>query len=191
LQNNSLLGKLGENAKLFFQPSIIMKEKSIRRKVMESKKLVIFQANQEEYGVSVEHVVSIEKLDIVTPIPDMPVYMKGLMKVRNELIPVLDTKQILFRNPMELTEKSRVIVVQTTELSVALLVEEAKEILDVQKESIKPLSSIAGNGSNYISGMVNLEKRLIAMIEPGKLVDGLKEMDAIKEEMEKQLATQE
>jgi purine-binding chemotaxis protein CheW len=168
-----------------------MKEKSIRRKVMESKKLVIFQANQEEYGVSVEYVISIEKLDIVTPIPDMPVYMKGLMKVRNELIPVLDTKQILFRNPMELTEKSRVIVVQTTELSVALLVEEAKEILDVQKESIKPLSSIAGNGSNYISGMVNLEKRLIAMIEPGKLVDGLKEMDAIKEEMEKQLATQE
>lgn len=158
---------------------------------MESKKLVIFQANQEEYGVSVEYVISIEKLDIVTPIPDMPVYMKGLMKVRNELIPVLDTKQILFRNPTELTDKSRVIVVQTTELSVALLVEDAKEILDVQMESIKPLSSIAGNGSNYISGMVNLDKRLIAMIEPGKLVDGLKEMDAIKEEMEKQLAAKE
>jgi purine-binding chemotaxis protein CheW len=185
------LGKLGENAKLFFQPSIIMKEKSIRRKVMESKKLVIFQANQEEYGVSVEYVISIEKLDIVTPIPEMPVYMKGLMKVRDELIPVLDTKQILFRDQTELTDKSRVIVVQTTELSVALLVEDAKEILDVQMDIIKPLSLIAANSSNYISGMVNLDKRLIAVIDPGKLVDGLSEMDDIKDEMEKHMAAQE
>lgn len=158
---------------------------------MESKKLVIFQANKEEYGVSVEYVVSIEKLDKVTPIPDMPIYMKGLMKVRNELIPVLDTRQILFRDQTELTDKSRVIVVQTTELSVALLVEDAKEILDVQKDTIKPLSLIAANNSNYISGMVNLDKRLIAVIDPGKLVDGLREMDDIKEEMEKQLAAQE
>jgi len=168
-----------------------MKEKPIRRKVMESKKLVIFQANQEEYGVSVEYVVSIEKLDKVTPIPQMPVYMKGLMKVRDELIPVLDTRQILFRDQTDLTDKSRVIVVQTTELSVALLVEDAKEILDVQKETIKPLSLIAANGSNYISGMVNLDKRLIAVIDPGRLVDGLREMDEIKEEMEKHLAAQE
>ncbi|MGD6834501.1 chemotaxis protein CheW [Sutcliffiella halmapala] len=158
---------------------------------MESKKLVIFQANQEEYGVSVEYVVSIEKLDKFTPIPQMPAYMKGLMKVRDELIPVLDTRQILFRDQTELTDKSRVIVVQTTDLSVALLVEDAKEILDVQKETIKPLSLIAANGSNYISGMVNLDKRLIAVIEPGKLVDGLREMDEIKEEMEKHLAAQE
>ncbi|MGM0834642.1 MAG: chemotaxis protein CheW [Bacillota bacterium] len=158
---------------------------------MESKKLVIFQANQEEYGVSVEYVVSIEKLDIVTPIPDMPIYMKGLMKVRNELIPVLDTRQVLFHDQTEMTDKSRVIVVQTTELSVALLVEDAKEILDVQKDTIKPLSLIAANSSNYISGMVNLDKRLIAVIDPGKLVDGLREMDDIKEEMEKQLAVQE
>ncbi|WP_417899769.1 chemotaxis protein CheW [Bacillus haimaensis] len=155
---------------------------------MESKKLVIFQANREEYGISVEHVISIEKLDNLTPIPEMPVYMKGLMKVRDELIPVLDTRQILFRDQTELTDKSRVIVVQTTELSVALLVEDAKEILDVQTDTIKPLSLIAANGSNYISGMVNLDKRLIAVIEPGKLVDGLREMDDIKEEMERQLA---
>lgn len=158
---------------------------------MESKKLVIFQANQEEYGVSVEYVVSIEKLDKVTPIPQMPIYMKGLMKVRDELIPVLDTRQILFRDQTDLTDKSRVIVVQTTELSVALLVEDAKEILDVQKETIKPLSLIAANGSNYISGMVNLDKRLIAVIDPARLVDGLREMDEIKEEMEKHLAAQE
>ncbi|MCA1320671.1 chemotaxis protein CheW [Bacillus tianshenii] len=155
---------------------------------MESKKLVIFQANLEEYGVSVEYVVSIEKLDKVTPIPDMPRYMKGLMKVRDELIPVLDTRQILFHDQTELTDKSRVIVVQTTDLSAALLVEDAKEILDVQKDTIKPLSLIAANGSNYISGMVNLDKRLIAVIDPGKLVNGLREIGEIKEEMQKQLA---
>lgn len=153
---------------------------------MEHKKLVIFQANEEEYGVSVEHVVSIERLDNMTPIPEMPIFMKGLMKVRNELIPVLDTRQLLFSAPTTLTDKTRVIVVQTTDLSVALLVEDAKEILDVQQENIQPLSAIAANTTRYISGMVNLEKRLIAIIEPSLLVSSFSEMQLIKEEVEKQ-----
>ncbi|WP_078379909.1 chemotaxis protein CheW [Sutcliffiella halmapala] len=153
---------------------------------MEPKKLVIFQANEEEYGVSVEFVVSIEKLASVTPIPEMPTFMKGLMKVRDELIPVLDTSQILFNTPTTLTEKTRVIVVQTTDLSVALLVEDAKEILDVQQENIQPLSLIAANTTAYISGMVNLENRLIAIIDPSILVNNLSEIETIKEEVEKQ-----
>jgi purine-binding chemotaxis protein CheW len=153
---------------------------------MESKKLVIFQANEEEYGISVEHVISIEKLEGITPIPEMPVYMKGLMKVRGELIPVLDSRQLLFSSLLTVTDKTRLIVVQTSDLSVGFLVEDAKEILDVQQESIQPLNLIATSKSSYISGMVNLENRLIAIIEPEKIVNHLEEIETIKEKVEEQ-----
>ncbi|WP_223702273.1 chemotaxis protein CheW [Sutcliffiella deserti] len=158
---------------------------------MESNKLVIFQVNEEEYGIPVEQVISIEKLQDITPIPEMPVYINGLMKVRNELIPVLDTNQLLFSSDIQKSDKTRLIVVQTTDLLVGFLVEDAKEILDVKLENIQPLSIIATAKSSYISGMVNLEKRLIAIIDPGKLVKSLAELDEIKEEVENQLAVKE
>ncbi len=147
---------------------------------MESQKLVIFEANGEEYGIPVEYVISIEKMASVTALPEMEDYVKGLMKVRGELIPVLDVKRILFSKLMEVSDKTRLIVVQTSDLSVGLLVEDAKEILDVSQESIKDFNGLALQSSPYISGMVNLENRLIAIIKPDNLVNSLEKIQQIK-----------
>ncbi|KMJ59951.1 chemotaxis protein CheW [Bacillus sp. LL01] len=153
---------------------------------MESQKLVIFEVNGEEYGISVEYVVSIEKLATVTALPEMETYLKGLMKVRGELIPLLDTKQILFSGTTEATDKARVIMVQCSELSVGLLVEDAKEILDVPQESIKSLNLFGSQTTTYIHGMINLENRLIAILDPSSLLNSLNGMESIKEAVEKQ-----
>lgn len=147
---------------------------------MESQKLVIFEANGEEYGIPVEYVISIEKMASVTALPEMEDYVKGLMKVRGELIPVLDVKRILFSKLMEVSDKTRLIVVQTSDLSVGLLVEDAKEILDVSQEFIKDFNGLALQSSPYISGMVNLENRLIAIIKPDNLVNSLEKIQQIK-----------
>jgi purine-binding chemotaxis protein CheW len=149
---------------------------------MESKKLVIFEANGEEYGIPVEFVVSIEKLGAVNALPDMESYLKGITKVREELIPVLDVKQILFTDPILKDDKTRLIVVKTSELSIGLLVEDAKEILDVNEEAIKGL--LAFQSTPYISGMVNLENRLIAIIEPDNLISSLEKIQHIKSAVE-------
>ncbi|NLP51553.1 chemotaxis protein CheW [Bacillus sp. RO1] len=151
---------------------------------MESQKLVIFEANQEEYGIPVEYVVSIERLGTVTALPEMEAYLKGLMKVRGQLIPVLDVKHILFSGTVEVNDKTRLIVVQTSDLSAGLLVEDAKEILDVKKEVIKDLNVLALQSSPYISGMVNLNSRLIAIIEPDKLIGTLEKIHHIKDAVE-------
>ncbi len=153
---------------------------------MESLKLVIFEVNGEEYGISVEYVVSIEKLGTVTALPEMATYLKGLMKVRGELIPLLDTKHILFTETLEAKDKTRVIMVQLSELSVGLIVEDAKEIMDVPQESVKSLNLFGSQTTTYIQGMVNLENRLIAILDPSSLVNSLNGMESIKEAVEKQ-----
>ncbi|MGD6887901.1 chemotaxis protein CheW, partial [Staphylococcus shinii] len=73
---------------------------------------------------------------------------------------------------------------QTSELSVGLLVEDAKEILDVKKEAIKDLNVLAFQSSPYISGMVNLDSRLIAIIDPNNLVGSLEKVHHIKDAVE-------
>ncbi|QFT89692.1 Chemotaxis protein CheW [Bacillus sp. THAF10] len=156
---------------------------------MESKKLVIFESSKEEYGISVEHVISIEKLSALTVLPEMPAYLKGVMKVRNELIPVLDTKRILFSDNLTVTDKTRLIVVQTSSISAGLLVEDAKEILDVQPEAMQELSMLAQHSTPYIKAMVNLESRLIAVLDPYTLIMNLANITEIEEAVEKHKAT--
>lgn len=56
---------------------------------MDISKVVVFRAGNEEYGVPIENVISIEKLEDINVIPNMPYYMKGVVMVRGELIPTL------------------------------------------------------------------------------------------------------
>ena len=76
-------------------------------------KAVIIQCGQEEYALPVETVVSIEKLERVNPIPHLPEYMLGLMRIRGELVPILDFQQILYGNSAKDDPNAKVVVVQT------------------------------------------------------------------------------
>ena len=92
-------------------------------------KVVVFRAGNEEYGLPIEHVISIEKLENIKSLPNMPSYMKGVVKVRGELIPVLDTNRIFYHQDTSLDDQTKLIVVHSEELCAALIVKEIIEII--------------------------------------------------------------
>lgn len=151
-----------------------------------SKKAVIFHVGSEEYGIPVENVVSIEKCEDVNPIPHFPSFVKGIVKSRNELIPVIDFEMVLYNRPLEKSDAVRMIVLNTTELSIGLLVKEAKEILDISNESLKQIGLFAYQKTSYFSSVANLEERLITMIDSNILVSSLDGIKDIQEYMKDQ-----
>jgi purine-binding chemotaxis protein CheW len=81
-------------------------------------KAVILQCGNEEYAISVDSIVSIERLEKINRIPHLPEYMLGLMKIRGELVPILDLEQILYLRPAGESEQVRIVVVQTETLTI-------------------------------------------------------------------------
>ena len=157
---------------------------------MESSKIVVFKENNEEYAVHVEQVISIEKPSQITPIPYLPNYVKGLVKVRGELVPIIDIHQILYKTELQISENTRFIVIQTDLLQIAFLVEEAKELLEIESSTINKLDLLAMLNTSYFSGVVNLEGRLITLIDPNELIkklDGINEIYDYMMERKKQL----
>lgn len=146
-------------------------------------KVVVFQVGTEEYAIPIEHVISIEKMEGITPIPHLPVYVKGIVKVRGELLPVLDFEEILYHRSIQSNEHSRMIVLKTDDLSIGVLVNDAKEIIDIGKEDLKQLGLVAFNKTSYFSAVANLDSRLITMIDPSKLVQSLEGISEIQEYM--------
>lgn len=156
---------------------------------MTSVKVVVFRCGNEDYAIPVDHVVSIEKLEQVNPIPHLPNYFLGLMKIRGELVPIVDFEQILYGRSASSDEQVRVIVLQTEEMFIGLLVLEAKEILDIADEDLKQIGLVNYSKTQYFSSVANLENRVITIIDPSILVrtvDGIKEIQTYLESVEAQ-----
>lgn len=151
-----------------------------------SNKVVVFTVGKEDYAIPIENVLSIEKLEGITPIPHLPPYVRGIIKVRGELIPALDTERILYNRPVEVNDSVRIIVLQTEEMSLGILVGEAKEILDIPQEQMKQVGLIAYQKTSYFTGVANLENRLITIISPSILVKSLEGIREIQEFMKSQ-----
>ena len=135
-------------------------------------KSVVFTCGTEEYAVPVEQVVSIEKIEHITPIPHLPNFLLGYTRIRGELVPVIDFQSILYGRKTE-GDLSRIIVMNTEVMNFGLVVADAKEILDISPELLKQLGLVNYAKTQYFTAVANLENRMITCVNPKVLVNSL------------------
>ncbi|GKV68147.1 chemotaxis protein CheW [Sporosarcina sp. NCCP-2716] len=144
-------------------------------------KAIVVRCGNEEYAIPVEQTVSIEQLEKVNPIPHLPDYLLGLMKIRGELVPILDFQQILYGTSAKDDPEAKVVVVQTEGFFFGLLVLEAKEILDIPSDKLTTQGLMAYSRTPYFSSVANLEDRVITLVDPAILSETLTGMQEITE----------
>ncbi|ARF12785.1 chemotaxis protein CheW [Sporosarcina sp. P12(2017)] len=147
---------------------------------------VIVRTGNEEYALPVESVISIEKLEYVTPIPHLPSYLLGLMKSRGELVPILDLSQILYHQATPRDNDTHVVVVKTDQLEVGLLVLDAREILELPEDRLTSTALKAYSKTPYFVTVANLDDRVVTVIDPNIMADSLHGMDEISSYMKEQ-----
>ncbi|GGL43998.1 chemotaxis protein CheW [Sporolactobacillus putidus] len=123
----------------------------------ESFKVILFRLNGETYGVPIDQVLSIERIQPVTRVPNAAEYVEGVMNLRGLIIPVIDVRSRFHMNRAELTADSRIIIADVGELQVGLLVDSAKEVMDIKKNSIEKTPDIVGGPeAEYINGVAKI-----------------------------------
>lgn len=153
-------------------------------------KAVVFGCGTEEYALPVEQVVSIEKLDRVTPIPHLPNYLLGFSRIRGELVPIIDFQRILYNRPSS-GEQVRIIVLSTDVVNYGLVVTEAKEILDFEPGELKQMGLVNYEKTRYFTAVANLEDRMISCVDPHILVNSLEGIREIINYLHKMLENEE
>lgn len=150
-------------------------------------KSVVFACRQEEYAVPVDQVVSIEKLERVTPIPHLPNYLLGFTRARGELIPVIDFGRILYNQP-SYGEHVRIIILSTDIVNYGLVVTDAREILDFDASVLQQVGLVNYMKTAYFTAVANLEERMITCVDPKILVNSLEGIREIIDYLHKMLA---
>ncbi|UVS87754.1 purine-binding chemotaxis protein CheW [Burkholderia glumae] len=155
--------------------------------------LVSFEVAGQEYAVSIDQVQEIVQVpEHLVQVPHAQPHVLGVMTLRQRLLPLVSLRS-LFNLPMQgLDERSRIVVMNSGQLSVGVVMDSVKEVLRVHKHDVDPVPALLARGSDMadITQICRLDqgKRLVSVMEAGKLFDHSKVKDALRIDTSEQAA---
>lgn len=139
---------------------------------MGERQLVVFDLAGENYGVDINTVREIIRMQQVTHVPDAPEYVEGVMNLRGSVIPVIDLRKRFGLNVTEQTAESRVVVVDIGGQGIGVVVDAVREVLRVRDESVEPASAVITTADSfYLQGIAKLEDRLLILLDIERALD--------------------
>ncbi len=152
----------------------------------ELKQFVIFKLGDEEYGVNILQVKTIERLMEITRVPKAPDFVEGVINLRGEVVPVIDLRKRFELPERTNTDNTRIIIVSIEDITVGMIVDSATEVLQISEESIDPAPSIIGSiDSDYIDGVGKIDGRLLILLNLKKVLksEKISEIEKAREEV--------
>jgi len=140
-------------------------------------KYVVFKMNNEHYGIDIANVKSIERIQSFTRVPNSPIYVKGVINLRGEVVPIIDLR-LRFQLPYkELDSNSRIIIVFVNDIEIGLLVDSSSEVIEISPQDIDNPPTIKDSSTEgFIKGIGKKDEKLIILIDLEKVI-GLKEIE--------------
>lgn len=152
---------------------------------MEEFKPVVFRLDKELYGLDINRVQGIEKEQEVVRVPNTAAYIKGIMNLRGDVIPVYSLRK-KFGMPEAATDDVQYVIVHTGDTLLALEVDIVDEIHNVSEQDIHVVPSIVTNvDTRYFDRVLKTEKGLIITINIDKLLsdEELSQIQQMKESL--------
>ena len=130
-----------------------------------------FRLGNEDYGIEIRYVTEIVGLQKITEVPDMPVFVKGVVNLRGQVIPVLDVRLRFNMQSRDYDERTCIIVVNVSGSQVGLVVDTVNEVRNIDDDQISPPPKTAGaDSARYIQGMGKVGESVIILLEGQQLL---------------------
>ncbi|HBH04925.1 MAG TPA: chemotaxis protein CheW [Candidatus Rokubacteria bacterium] len=132
-----------------------------------------FALGEEEYGVEILKVQEIKGYPVITPIPNTPPHVKGVMNLRGTIIPVVDLRMRLGMAEAQSTRCTVIVVVKVGSKTVGLVMDSVSDVLDIPKADIQATPDFgAAVDTGFISGMAKAGDRVIVLLDIDTVLRG-------------------
>jgi purine-binding chemotaxis protein CheW len=145
-----------------------------REAASDQRQLVSFRLGQEEYGIDILCVQEIIRVPRITPIPNTPPYVEGVLNLRGRVIPVISLRRRLGLPEAEEGKETRIIVADLSPNTVGFIVDCVSEVIRVPASQIAeaPETDPRGRSDVHLEGLARLEGRLLLILNLPKLLSG-------------------
>ncbi len=136
-------------------------------KVTESNLEVVgFIINNEEYGVDILVVKEIKNVPEMTKVPNMPVYVEGIIDLRGIVVPIIDFRKKFNLETKAVDKETKVIIVMHEEKLFGFLVDKVTKTKIIPSSTIEPPPRMSKKtGKSYILGVSKLGDRLLMLLD--------------------------
>ncbi len=136
---------------------------------MGERQAVLFQLENNIFGIPISNVQEIIKTPAITAIPNTPEFFKGVVNLRDKVIPVLGLGEKLGLKESE-GEERRIIVINVGVNIAGIIVDAVCDVLKIAEDSIETEVNLCDTASRAISGIAKLDDRLVILLNLEQLL---------------------
>ena len=138
----------------------------------DSEPFVLFELAGTTYGVRSRFVQQMEMIEHITPVPNAPPAVEGVVLARGQVVPALNLRVRFGFEKIPYDLRSRLMVVSTEGRTLGLIVDTAREFLPIPGDAIEPPpEAITGLSGKYLEGIATIKGRMILVLDLDEVID--------------------
>ena len=144
------------------------------REISETTQYLTFKLEDEVFALDISKVREILDFTIITKVPRTPEFMRGVINLRGNVVPVVDMRLKFWMSRTEKTVNTCIIIVEVTvdgeKIILGTLADSVQEVLDLDAEHIEPAPKIGTRlRTEFIKGMGKRDAHFIIIIDIDKV----------------------
>ena len=138
-------------------------------------KYLTFNLMEEFYGISVDWILQIIAIPDITPIPQTPHFVKGIINLRGKIIPVIDLR-LRFKLPkQDYNERTSIVIIKfklnLEEIFIGLIVDKVIEVFDIHNNEIEKTPAFGVDlDTQFILAMAKVKGKVVTLLDISKIV---------------------
>ena len=132
---------------------------------------VTFRLDDETYGINVMQIQEVLRYSEIAPVPGSPDYVLGIINLRGNVVTVIDTRRRFGLNDADVTDSSRIVVMESADQVMGILVDSVAEVVYLKSSEIETAPNVGSEESaRFIQGVCNKNGELIILVEFDKML---------------------
>ena len=132
---------------------------------------VTFRLEDETYGIKVMQVQEVLRYSEIAPVPGAPTYVLGIINLRGNVVTVIDTRQRFGLPSAEITDNTRIVIIEADKQVVGILVDSVAEVVYLRESEIETTPNVGNEeAARFIQGVCNKNDELLILVDLEKMM---------------------
>ena len=138
---------------------------------VEEDQFLTFKLDGQEYGISALKVQEIKRWDKVTPIPNSPLYVRGVLNLRGLIVPIIDLRLFFNLKEIEYTPITAIIVMNVGGRLAGIVVDSVSDVINVSVEQQCAAPEYEGQQNReFIKGLAHVDNKLLILLDMDRMI---------------------
>lgn len=143
-----------------------MEEKKAKRVGLATNRFLTFYLDEEIYGVNIFDVKEIIAMMKTTPVPKTPKFIKGVMNLRGNIIPVVDMRIKFDMQEVEAQMYTAIVIITIEGKNIGFIVDKVEEVVNVEDENISPPPEFGSQvDTKFIKNMAKQKNKVVMILD--------------------------